>query len=200
MCCSGVHAHSISSCNARAHSGSCRNGCAECRRMLEAFNLSISLSIGRIWDLRNLKDSTPIAHFKWHKDAVTSVEWHPTEGSMLAVGAADSQVCNRCLCADACLCDSLPCDRNPHSSPYNAAASLRDGSASSSFRHHIRCSANCGPYYTLITVVDCCTQPEVASIDDAASFCPTIFSDRSRFGTCRWSGMRRPSSRAAQRW
>ena len=46
----------------------------------------------RIWDLRNLKDSTPIAHFKWHKDAVTSVEWHPTEGSMLAVGAADSQV------------------------------------------------------------------------------------------------------------
>jgi hypothetical protein len=34
----------------------------------------------------------PASHFKWHKDAVTSIEWHPKDPSMLAVAGADNQV------------------------------------------------------------------------------------------------------------
>jgi WD40 repeat protein len=36
----------------------------------------------------------PAAHFKWHKAPITSVEWHPTDGSALAVAGADDQVCS----------------------------------------------------------------------------------------------------------
>eukprot|EP00658_Telonema_sp_P-2_P038100 TRINITY_DN27381_c0_g1_i1.p1 TRINITY_DN27381_c0_g1~~TRINITY_DN27381_c0_g1_i1.p1 ORF type:complete len:402 (+),score=85.44 TRINITY_DN27381_c0_g1_i1:3-1208(+) len=39
----------------------------------------------RIWDLRNINSGKPAAHFKWHNSPITSVEWHPTEDSMLAV-------------------------------------------------------------------------------------------------------------------
>jgi len=34
----------------------------------------------------------PAAHFKWHKGAITSIEWHPTEESVLAVSGDDNQV------------------------------------------------------------------------------------------------------------
>jgi len=43
----------------------------------------------RIWDLRNFASDKPAAHFKWHASPITSVEWHPTEDSMLAVTEAD---------------------------------------------------------------------------------------------------------------
>eukprot|EP00128_Syssomonas_multiformis_P011241 Colp12_sorted_trinity150504_noHs@13926 len=49
----------------------------------------------KIWDLRNFKAgraSTPAAQFKWHSAPITSVEWHPTEDSVLAVSGADDQV------------------------------------------------------------------------------------------------------------
>lgn len=45
-----------------------------------------------IWDLRNFKSHQPAAHFKWHKGAITSIEWHPTEESVLAVSGDDNQV------------------------------------------------------------------------------------------------------------
>jgi ribosome assembly protein RRB1 len=46
----------------------------------------------RIWDLRKFSDDAPAAHYKWHSSAVTSVQWHPTDESVLAVAAADHQI------------------------------------------------------------------------------------------------------------
>jgi len=53
----------------------------------------------KTWDLRNVKktgseniDPSPVASFTWHKAPITSVEWHPTEESIFAAGAADDQV------------------------------------------------------------------------------------------------------------
>ncbi|KAG8905702.1 ribosome biosynthesis protein rrb1 [Tulasnella sp. 403] len=52
----------------------------------------------KIWDLRNLKkgSSTPasasVASFNWHTGPITSIEWHPSEDSILAASGADDQV------------------------------------------------------------------------------------------------------------
>jgi ribosome assembly protein RRB1 len=51
-----------------------------------------------IWDLRTWpstpQGTTPqtAATFKWHKEPITSIDWHSTESSMLAVSSADHQV------------------------------------------------------------------------------------------------------------
>jgi len=52
-----------------------------------------------VWDLRQWKpDSgaptkpTPIASFNYHKEQITSVEWHPTDESIVAVAAGDNTV------------------------------------------------------------------------------------------------------------
>jgi ribosome assembly protein RRB1 len=52
-----------------------------------------------VWDLRNVASSrttgvspTPAASFRWHKQPITSIEWHPVESSMLAVSGADNQL------------------------------------------------------------------------------------------------------------
>jgi len=51
-----------------------------------------------VWDLRNWKSSssnsvienpTPVASFDFHKSQITSVEWHPTDDSIVAVAAGD---------------------------------------------------------------------------------------------------------------
>jgi ribosome assembly protein RRB1 len=44
----------------------------------------------RIWDMRNLKD--PVGQFTYHKKSITSVEWHPSDPSMLVVTSED-QTC-----------------------------------------------------------------------------------------------------------
>lgn len=46
----------------------------------------------RVWDLRNFKSGQPAAQFKWHTDAITSVQWHPTDQSVIAVAGADNQI------------------------------------------------------------------------------------------------------------
>lgn len=56
----------------------------------------------KTWDLRNFSDmksngfestlSTPVATFKWHIAPITSIEWHPSESSVLAVSGADDQI------------------------------------------------------------------------------------------------------------
>lgn len=56
----------------------------------------------KTWDLRNFTDmkaggfestlSTPVATFKWHIAPITSIEWHPSESSVLAVSGADDQI------------------------------------------------------------------------------------------------------------
>ncbi|KAG0350501.1 WD40-repeat-containing domain protein [Gamsiella multidivaricata] len=49
-----------------------------------------------VWDLRQLNENatkpTPIATFKWHQAPITSIEWHPTDESVLAVAGADDQI------------------------------------------------------------------------------------------------------------
>ena len=51
-----------------------------------------------VWDLRQWKSLTkdaalmpkPVASFNFHKEQITSVEWHPTDDSIVAVAAADN--------------------------------------------------------------------------------------------------------------
>lgn len=54
-----------------------------------------------VWDLRQWKPSaggsaagqltpTPVASFNFHKKPITSIEWHPTDDSVVAVASADS--------------------------------------------------------------------------------------------------------------
>ncbi|KAI8976844.1 WD40-repeat-containing domain protein [Pilobolus umbonatus] len=48
-----------------------------------------------VWDLRTFQGGstpTPVATFKWHNAPITSIEWHPTEESVLAVSGADNQL------------------------------------------------------------------------------------------------------------
>eukprot|EP00035_Acanthoeca_spectabilis_P023070 m.447501 g.447501 ORF g.447501 m.447501 type:complete len:469 (+) comp19523_c0_seq1:25-1431(+) len=52
----------------------------------------------RVWDLRTFGAAAkgnsvePVASFHWHRAAVTSVEWHPTDASVLCVAGEDDQV------------------------------------------------------------------------------------------------------------
>ncbi|KAI1763060.1 WD40 repeat-like protein [Hypoxylon sp. FL1150] len=49
-----------------------------------------------VWDLRQWKGGaqkpSPIASFGYHKEQITSIEWHPTDDSMVAVAAGDHKV------------------------------------------------------------------------------------------------------------
>ncbi|KAF4119824.1 ribosome assembly protein RRB1 [Geosmithia morbida] len=49
-----------------------------------------------VWDLRQWKVSSdkpqPLASFNFHKEQITSVEWHPTDDSIVAVAAGDNTV------------------------------------------------------------------------------------------------------------
>jgi ribosome assembly protein RRB1 len=52
----------------------------------------------KVWDLRQFKkdsvgNDATVAEFSWHKEAVTSVEWSPSEGSVFASSGRDEQVC-----------------------------------------------------------------------------------------------------------
>eukprot|EP00898_Chlorokybus_atmophyticus_P002238 jgi/Chlat1/3014/Chrsp201S03266 len=47
----------------------------------------------RIWDLRNFKDNEFVAHFKYNKEAISSVEWSPAESSVVATTSSDNQLC-----------------------------------------------------------------------------------------------------------
>lgn len=45
-----------------------------------------------VWDLRQFQTKVPIATFKHHTQAVTSVEWYPNESTIFASGGADDQI------------------------------------------------------------------------------------------------------------
>jgi ribosome assembly protein RRB1 len=45
-----------------------------------------------IWDLRNFTADSAVASLRWHQDAITSVEWHPREDSVVACSGADNQL------------------------------------------------------------------------------------------------------------
>ncbi|XP_078511101.1 glutamate-rich WD repeat-containing protein 1 [Lissotriton helveticus] len=46
----------------------------------------------KIWDLRQFQKGASVATFKQHTAPITSVEWHPTDGSVLAAAGADNQI------------------------------------------------------------------------------------------------------------
>lgn len=49
----------------------------------------------RVWDMRMLQSgnsSSPVAAFDWHKLAITGLEWHPTDSSIMAATGADNQL------------------------------------------------------------------------------------------------------------
>lgn len=48
--------------------------------------------IVKVWDLRNFKSNGNVANFKWHHAPISSVEWHPTDDSVLAVASADNSI------------------------------------------------------------------------------------------------------------
>ena len=52
-----------------------------------------------VWDLRQWKPATnnaaaaapkPVASYNFHKEQITSIEWHPTDDSIVAVAAGDN--------------------------------------------------------------------------------------------------------------
>ncbi len=45
-----------------------------------------------MWDLRNIKSELPLAHFKYHKGPITSLQWSQHDESLLAVSSSDDQV------------------------------------------------------------------------------------------------------------
>ncbi|PYH92922.1 ribosome assembly protein rrb1 [Aspergillus ellipticus CBS 707.79] len=55
-----------------------------------------------VWDLRHWKPNpsapssqitaSPVASFDFHREPITSIEWHPSDDSVVAVGSADSTV------------------------------------------------------------------------------------------------------------
>lgn len=45
-----------------------------------------------IWDLRQFQTKTPIATFKHHTKPITTLEWHPSDSTVLASGGADDQI------------------------------------------------------------------------------------------------------------
>ena len=47
----------------------------------------------RIWDMRFISNKQYVANFDYCKKAITSVEWSPYEGSMVATSSADNMVC-----------------------------------------------------------------------------------------------------------
>mmetsp|Transcript_3321 Transcript_3321/g.5582 ORF Transcript_3321/g.5582 Transcript_3321/m.5582 type:complete len:490 (-) Transcript_3321:75-1544(-) len=47
----------------------------------------------RIWDMRYISNGQYVANFDYCKKAITSIEWSPFEGSMVATTSADNQIC-----------------------------------------------------------------------------------------------------------
>jgi ribosome assembly protein RRB1 len=54
----------------------------------------------KVWDLRMLKPQQgkggpkvePVGFFQWHKEPITSIEWHPQDDTVLAAAGADNMV------------------------------------------------------------------------------------------------------------
>lgn len=41
----------------------------------------------KVWDLRHFKTNKPVSCFEHHKAPITSIEWHPTDNTVFAVGS-----------------------------------------------------------------------------------------------------------------
>ncbi|XP_058874398.1 glutamate-rich WD repeat-containing protein 1-like [Acipenser ruthenus] len=56
----------------------------------------------KVWDLRQFKAGRPVASFKLHSAPVSSVEWHPTDGSVFASAGSDDVVGQWDLSVESC--------------------------------------------------------------------------------------------------
>ncbi|RXG69898.1 Glutamate-rich WD repeat-containing protein 1 [Armadillidium vulgare] len=45
-----------------------------------------------VWDLRKFETNMPVAHLQYHSKPICTVEWHPTDSSVLASGGEDDCV------------------------------------------------------------------------------------------------------------
>ena len=45
-----------------------------------------------MWDLRAIKQRTTLAHFRYHKGPISSIEWAPHDESVLCMSSRDDQV------------------------------------------------------------------------------------------------------------
>ncbi|KMS65580.1 hypothetical protein BVRB_034530, partial [Beta vulgaris subsp. vulgaris] len=43
----------------------------------------------KIWDLRQFRSGSAAGFFRWHEKPVTSIQWHPTQDSVLAITSED---------------------------------------------------------------------------------------------------------------
>ena len=46
----------------------------------------------KVWDLREFNKGCPVATFKHHRSPICTVEWHPTDSTVLAAGGEDDQI------------------------------------------------------------------------------------------------------------
>uniref|UniRef100_A0A131Y3H7 Glutamate-rich WD repeat-containing protein 1 n=2 Tax=Ixodes ricinus TaxID=34613 RepID=A0A131Y3H7_IXORI len=46
----------------------------------------------KVWDLRTFQSGKPVATFKHHLAPITSVEWHPTDGTVFLASGSDDQL------------------------------------------------------------------------------------------------------------
>lgn len=51
----------------------------------------------KVWDLRSFAEGGQVAKFNYHRGPISSVEWSPYEGSMMATTSADNQLAVRAL-------------------------------------------------------------------------------------------------------
>ncbi len=56
-------------------------------------NTFLSILNNQVWDLRAIRaDARPLAHFAYHRQPVTSIEWAPHDESVLCLSSEDNQV------------------------------------------------------------------------------------------------------------
>ena len=69
------------------------NHVRHCGCLPMAFSLSTSIGTFSVWDLRNFQKTDmppqPLARFTCHKNPITSLEWHPSDESMIVVTDED---------------------------------------------------------------------------------------------------------------
>ncbi|XP_077973046.1 glutamate-rich WD repeat-containing protein 1-like [Styela clava] len=80
----------------------------------------------KVWDLRQFQKGDPVATFKHHTAAITSVEWHPNESSIFAAAGADNQVTQWDLAVEPDNQVAMECENNDSEQNNNNNEKLKD--------------------------------------------------------------------------
>eukprot|EP00439_Symbiodinium_sp_Y106_P039447 s1922_g4.t2 len=78
----------------------------------------------KIWDTRHVA-AGPMANFKWHRQPICSVDWHPTDETVLAVASADDSASLWDMAVEVklhCACAVLPFDSAEQKSRHCSSA------------------------------------------------------------------------------